>query len=529
MNPRKAIITGSIKYLQAPLQYPQKDVELIAKALEKRCRFGKDDIEKILHTEKKDDLSYLEELEQICIKLNANRTNSYDLVVFYYSGHGVYKPGEQMSYLQISDDSSVAIDEVIKTISKVKAKNKYFIIDACQSGGFTLMKPKGKIQRQYTFNSNGIYCMFGTTKHQLAFEPTIADVIKKKVSNSFYTHFIVEALNKKANYNEDTISIRAIDDYASKKTPTYTNFEQIPFSTTEIAGYFPFGFWDETNELTDISNWENKTDLSQQYSSNQEIDIVNYLVAKIKRLFTEDKFFLLIPDKEMLANLSQPARDILNEKLDLANKQFEDKPLINGLIAGERLEKYHFAIFILEHPEINVDLTLKDRIGNSVLFEAIHNEKYNAGYIIELLFIRGYKVSSEEEQFLINEFESKAVHPDVLENIAIAIICLKLNDKDLIYKLRKIEKIVLTIISFKINRVIGYKLNQTALANNFLQHHKDFATIFIKALKEYGQYDGLKTKISFVKKEKTIMEEMPYQESDFDDLLMALFPELFVE
>lgn len=164
-----------------------------------------------------------------------------------------------MSYVQISDDSYVPIDEIIEIVSGVNARNKYFIIDACQSGGFSLMKPKGKIQRQYTFNSKGVYCMFGTTKHQLAFEPSIKDVIRKKINNSFYTHFIAEALNTKSNYNEDTISIRIVDDYASKKTPTYTNFEQIPFSTTEMAGYFPFGFWQETKELDNISDYFSRT------------------------------------------------------------------------------------------------------------------------------------------------------------------------------------------------------------------------------------------------------------------------------
>ncbi len=527
MSARKAIITGSIKYARSPLNYPLKDIEIIGNTLQKRCLFEGSDILNILHSDKVEDNNYLESIRSRCIELNLEKSNSYDLIVFYYSGHGIFKVDEQMSFLQISDDTSIAIDEVISIISEVKAKNKYFIIDACQSGGFTLMKSKGKIERKYAYNSEGVYCMFGTTKNQLAFEPTLKEAIRKKIHNSFYTHFIAEALNTKSNYIEDTVSIRVVDDYASRKTPTYTNFDQIPFSTTEIKGYFPFGFWTDEKELIDIDNWVSKETLPVQHSTDIEVDIINYLHIEIQRFYSNDGYYLTIPDRELLENLSQPARDILNERLDLINMKYDEKPLINGLICSNSKHKYDFLITILEQSAINIDLTLKDDLGNTVLFEAINNYRFDSYKVIQLIFKRGYKMTDDEENNLIEIFESNSTRPELMENIVIALVCNKLTNIELIEKSRSMLNVIFTLYSFKTKKVVGYKLNLTALANNFLNSYKGYFLLFIKALKCYNYYDILKTKHSFVKKESDLMQSVPFQETEHDDVLKKIFPELY--
>jgi hypothetical protein len=529
MNYRKAIVTGSVNYKTSPLKYPKNDIDLIESVLEKRCDIKKEDIKKILHKSEDEDCTFLEKIKSFCIEFNKEKTDAYDLVVFYYSGHGIFRQEENMSFLQIADDYYISINELIEIISEIKARNKYFIIDACQSGGFSLMTPKSKTNRQFTYNSTGIYCMFGTTKNLLAFEPTIKDVIKRKINNSFYTHFIAEALNKRSNYLEDTISIRVVDDYASKKTPTYTNFEQIPFSTTEIAGYFPFGFWKDSYDLDDIASWDLVVDDSDLYSSNQEYSMVNYLIDKIQKLFSENKDYVISPDKEILKNLSQPAKDILNDKLNLSNKKFEDKPLINGLISTENRAKKQFLLFILEQTDLNLDLSLKDASGKTVLYEAINNINFLPTYIIELLFIRGYKLTNEDENYVITEFNKQSNRPEILQNLAFTIACCKLSDIELIKKLKRIDRIVYSILSFKENKVIGYKLNHKALANNTLQNHKDFSKIFLKALKKYNYHSELLKTPSFSKKESSIIQEMPFQETDYDNVLSVLFPELFEE
>lgn len=529
MNPRKAILTSSIKYIKSPLEYPQKDVELIEDVLTCRCQFENVDITKILHSDQNEDITFLEQIKTICDNLNREKTNSYDLIVFYYSGHGVYKSDEKMSFIQISDDYHIAIDEIITIISQVKAKNKYFIIDACQSGGFSLMKSKGKSLRQFTYNSEGIYCMFGTTKDLLAFEPTTRDVITKNIRNSFFTHFIAEALNTKSTYTDNTISIKAVDDYASKKTPTYTNFDQIPFSTTQSTGYFPFGFWTEPSELSDISEWQRKEDSISSYTPSHEVQFVEYLANKITSLFNEENTLIFVSDKEALSKLSQPAKDLLNHKLDLTNKKFEEKPLINGLIANPSDKKYSFLREILELPEIEIDLQLTDEKGYTALYEAIHRFGYSSHYIMQYLFIRGYNISTKENEYLDQLMNDKSTRPEVFENIIWAFIYNMLKTKELILKAGRKESIINSILSFRLNRVIGYKLNFAGLANNFMNSYKEFSVLFLKALKTYNQYDELKKRPAFIKKEKEFLEQMPFQDNEYDDMLIILFPELYNE
>ena len=207
--------------------------------------------------------------------------------------------------------------------------------------------------------------------------------------------------------------------------------------------------------------------------------------------------------------------------------KFNDKPLVNGLIGSEDKHKYQFLIFILEQSSISFDLTLKDEKGNSVLYEAIHNTKFYAQYIIQLIFIRGYKMNEIEESYLIDRYKDPTTRPEYYENILLALISFKLSTPKLILKSRNILRIIYTFLSFKTKKVVGFKLNHTALANNFLQHHQEFSTLFIRALKHYKYYETLKTKPSFVKKENTILENTPFQETEYDEVLRKMFPELY--
>lgn len=539
MGLRKAILTSSTNYNISPLQYPIKDVELVEKALIKRCRFNHNDISKILYTNS-NKKTFAEELTDICNQLERQKKDKYDLIIFYYSGHGLFRHTENVSFLQVADDEVVSFLEIMEKITSIDAKNKYIIIDACQSGGYSLMQRKGKVERQFSYNSEGIYCMFGTTKDLLAFEPTIQDVIKRSIKNSFYSHFIVEALNTKSIYNENTVSIKIVDDYASQKTAKYTQFEQIPVSTTQTTGYFPFGFWDEKSDLDDINDWDEKeiTEVTPELLS-REVNLVEHLSDKIKNFFINDSktpyYWLNNIDKDDISKLSQPALDILNKELDLVNKKYSGKPLINGLIsaiATGDTSKLQFLIFILEQNEISINISLKDEDGNTALQAALQilEDHYYSSYIIKLLFSRNYYLNLEEEYFLNTEFLKKTIHPKLKENIALSLVCNKLKENgiDFISRIGKIEKIIFSLLSLKYKEIIGYRFaNQTALANNFLNSYQEYSTLFFRAVKVYGYSKEFQEKPSIMKKVKEIQGLMPFQDSSYDEIFMAIFPELY--
>lgn len=523
MNKRKSIVTGSIKYSKSQLVYPKLDVGAIKQILSKRCKFKEEDVATIIHDEELNDEDYLKKIQNICYKLDYNKTDSYDLILFYYSGHGVYDTAKEKSFLQISDKTYVEIDRIIEMISNLKAKHKYFIIDACESGGYTLMRRKGmyKEQRKYIYNSSGVYCMFGTTKDKEAYEPASQKMINKGIQNIFYTHFILEALNTKRLYHEDgTISIKIIDDYASKHTLKNTNFDQIPFSSTESAGYFPLGFWGETIEREDISVWKNERIFANNNTNNDIAD----LIFSIKKLFIESDGYLGFTERKALSKLSQSSKELLNREINLPNKKYKNKPLINGLIGDS--QKRPLLTFLLEEDNIYIDLSLEDNDGNTVLIEAINNSNHIYSYIIWQLFIRGYQENKNDINFLNTSFKKRTTY-ETLMNVTVAIICIKLRNKKLISKAKDIESLLLKILSFKKGKVIGSNINHNALATTFFDRNKQYAFVFIKALKKYGYYDNLIKRPKFKNKIINIQQELPYQNSEYDDVLKKIFPELF--
>lgn len=535
MGARKAIITGSIKYIKSPLEYPKKDVEEISKALERRCDFRKEDIISIVHERSSNDVDFMNKVEGYCKDIDNNKNSIYDLVIFYYSGHGFFDTIKNTSCLQISDEYAVTIDDIIDCVTKVKSKNTYLIIDACQSGGFSLMKqPKGKVERKLSYNSEGLYLLYGTTKDLHAFEATTRDEIKRNIRNSFFTHFIIEALDRKSLYLDNTISIKVIDDYASKKTAQYTDFDQIPTASTQTSGYFPFGFWNTADDLVDISEWEiNSQSNPESTLLSRETGILKTIEERIIKLYTENSI-IYIPnswEKEQLGKLSSPAKDILNRKLDLSNKKYCNKPLVNGLIftLGTEQDRYHLLECILDIDDIDINVNLKDNNGVTALKECLnYKDEWKSSRLIYLLFRRGYIMDSEEEIELLDILGANAASPDIITNIAMSIVYKNMRDNEDRSKAYKINRFFLSLISLKYNRVIGYKFpNILALSNNALNYYKEFSTIYLKACKKYNQYNDLITKPSFKKKVEQIQNEIPFQDSSYDDILNIMFPELF--
>ena len=537
MGLRKAIITGSINYKEHPLQFPKMDIELMTNTLIKRCKFSQEDIKAILHAD--DTGSFIKNISDTCEKLNKEKTNQYDLVLFYYSGHGYYDENKGSSFLQISDNTSIDIKEIIEIITQIKAKNKYIIIDACQSGSYSLFNSKGKKERKFVYNSEGLYFLFGTTKDLSAYEPTNKKNKQYNIKNSYFTYYICKALNTKSLYQDNTISIKIVDDYACKETEETTNFDQIPVSTTKTSGYFPLGFWEETDTYSDISEWDNtQDDTIDQYQENDITANVDYLVSEIHEFYNMEKpIFLIDQYQDIIKKLPKISSNLLNDKLDLPNKTYKNKPLINGLIEllNTSQEKLKFLIFLLEATKIDIDLQLVDNSNRSCLMEAIDlNDSFQSSRILKLLFLRGYILSDSDKNYLKTEFNNPQTDNNKKEKILISTIYHKLKNRELILKVSDIEKILFTIYSIKCNKIIGFGFNNfTALANNALTYYNNFYNVFHQALKCYNEkyhlYDELRKKTSFLNKEQNIINNMPHQKTEYNDIFKIVFPEIFLE
>lgn len=523
---RKAILVGSEKYKSSPLNFSIKDVSDLSNILEDKCKFSSDNIYTIQFGKREDEYDFRSKFDAITQEIESNRKNVLDLVLFYYSGHGFYNTEEDVSYLKITDNQDISIIEIIQKIALIKSKNKYIIVDACFSGGISIFNANAKsyFDRKYKFNSEGLYLLFGATSNNMSYEPSLKHQIEKHIRNSYFTFFILEALSDRTKYQDGTISIKIIDDHASRKTAAYTDFMQIPYSSTQTSGFFPLGYWEENQKYVDIRSILT-SDVIEQNSQSNESEIIDYLVNRITKLFNKESLTIMNYEKELLNNLSQPAIDIINNRLKFNYAKLNGHPFLHGLILSKEYDM--FLDFLLKQSVIRLDFQCKDKNGRNILQLCVEDEtiRYPLHYI-SLIFKNGYKASLDEFEYYKGLFNREPIEPGFLERITFTLIHIKVDSPifhDLIYSN---YKILFAILSFKHNKVIGYKLNFLALANNFLQYHSDHGEFFIKALKHYNHYDYLIKNSSFQRKITEFESRPIYQNADLIDLFSRLLPEL---
>lgn len=249
IDKRFAILIGSNRYKEKNLNYSTKDALDFKYILNKKCKFENENII-IITPELTNDYLVIDELNKAFEKIiELGFIKNSSCFLFYYSGHGIYDKDENSSYLDFSDDEKIKIQDVLNKIHDLEAKNSFMIIDSCESGAeLDLSSRKSKAERQLSFKSSGIYCLFSSSKNLYSYEPNDEESKKYKIQNSFLTHFIIEVLNREEKYEDGLISMKEIDGYVSLKTTKLKNFTQIPVSQSNSSGFFPFGVWDKNSE-----------------------------------------------------------------------------------------------------------------------------------------------------------------------------------------------------------------------------------------------------------------------------------------
>jgi uncharacterized caspase-like protein len=123
-----------------------------------------------------------------------------DLLLFYFSGHGIYEDGE--SYLLPADarasalvDTAVPMRRVRKLMDQSPARAKVVIIDACQSGGSIGKAPvvmsREFIQRVFE-EAQGMAVLLSCSPGERSWE-------WPEKRRSVFTHFLLEAIGGKAD------------------------------------------------------------------------------------------------------------------------------------------------------------------------------------------------------------------------------------------------------------------------------------------------------------------------------------------
>jgi hypothetical protein len=229
MSGKYALIIGNTEYSDpnlAQLAAPGKDAEDLG-AVFRAPEFGAfDNVVTLINQESAPAREAIEDFF-------SNRSRD-DLLVFYFSGHGV-KDEEGHLYLAVKNTKRHKLDStgiesafIKRMMGKSYSKRQVLILDCCNSGAFsqgTKAATGGSIGTQEAFNTgSGQVILTASDSTQFAWE---GNKVIGNTDNSLFTHYLIEGLRGEADHDGDgQITVDELYDYVYEqvllKTPKQT-------------------------------------------------------------------------------------------------------------------------------------------------------------------------------------------------------------------------------------------------------------------------------------------------------------------
>jgi len=164
-----------------------------------------------------------------------------DLLLFYFSGHGVAENGE--SYLLPRDTNIAALKHTAISMREVRelmdisaARAKVIILDACHSGasiGKSEVTMPAEFIRRVFEESEGMAVLASCKQGQKSYEWF-------KQNRSVFTHFFLEAINGKADFdNKGFVTVSDISRYVTDRIKEWSvqySLPQTPTLQYAVAG-----------------------------------------------------------------------------------------------------------------------------------------------------------------------------------------------------------------------------------------------------------------------------------------------------
>lgn len=228
---------------------------------------------------------------------------------------------------------------------------------------------------------------------------------------------------------------------------------------------------------------------------------------------------------------SKEAHQYINISLDyvFTEKFGENKiPFFNYIIAHS--SKYKDVLrMIFENPYLELLLNEIDIKNRSLFIEVIESDYHNKASLLELIFDRGYQSTDRDHFYIDNEIiENPKLNASQYESILIGYCFIMIKRKENYILLNSIYRELCVLLSAKFNRIVYFRFpNFLQVANNALEHYKEFGNLFLRAFQIYGQFPELESKPSFEKKILKLQGEAVPQTNQYNSLLQEVFPELF--
>lgn len=313
-----ALIIGINKYLNfPPLEYARNDAKEVAKILEEKFNFEKENIYLLI------DQKATKEMIMISFfKFAQTNTKPDDRILIFFAGHGHTLTGNssEVGFLVPADgnlnDLSTLIrwDDLTKNADLIKAKHLFFVMDACY-GGLAITRAPQPGRTRFLKNMLQRYSRQILTAGKA--DEQVADYGGPLPKHSIFTGYLLEALEGKAS-KDGVITANNVMSYVYEKVSKDNYSKQSPhFGFLEGDGDFIFNV-----SILDSLKEEGKKDndflyeipytISEKENKEKEKPDV---IEKTKEYLSHDRYRIKMDDlavKEIRRSLS-----VITEKFSL--------------------------------------------------------------------------------------------------------------------------------------------------------------------------------------------------------------------
>ena len=218
-----ALVVGVSEYAFSAnnLNYPEKDAAEIYNLLVKHPSTDKI---KLLVNRSATRSNILQAANQLF-----TNTNSNDIVIFYFSGHG-FKGGF------CAHDNDFQYTELKKIFQRTKANRKIILADACYAGDMRT----SNAQKSPINVDNQKVCLFLSSRSDQTSMESLG------LKNGFFTYFLVAGLRGGADADRNKIiTARELFEFVNPKVKQYSDGSQVPV------------MWGKFENSMEILNWNN--------------------------------------------------------------------------------------------------------------------------------------------------------------------------------------------------------------------------------------------------------------------------------
>lgn len=162
---------------------------------------------------------------------------------------------------------------------------------------------------------------------------------------------------------------------------------------------------------------------------------------------------------------------------------------------------------------------------------------------ISEIYTKDYLLNSKDKEFIkqkyneygigLNEIAKIPINTDEF-NIIWLIVIAKMKNQEQVKKISKtsLHRIILDILSLKLDKIIGYDFNKTIqIAHRVIDSRVEYLDLYLKAAVHYKRMNYLTEQDTSQKlkiKLEKINKSKPIQNKENDEILKLIFPELFI-